>query len=602
MKILQTRGFRGALAAAALLLAFVAGLSLRTDSRPAAGDGAGASAAEAATTWTCSMHPQIQLPEPGSCPLCGMDLIPVESAGESDAGPTRLTLGESARKLAEIRTARAERREVSVEIRLVGKLEADETRVRDITAWVPGRIDRLHVDFTGVSIRAGEPLFDLYSPELISAQEELLQARAAAERLRGSDLESTRLSAERTVEAARERLRLWGLTEDQISGIATRGRANEHVTFFAPTGGVVLAKRAVEGEYVRTGTPVYTLADLSRLWLRLDAYESDVARLAVGQPVEFSAEAYPGESFRGTVAFVDPVLTEKTRTVKVRVDVENPDGRLRPGMFARAVVRSEVPRDEDGPPLVIPETAPLVTGKRAVVYVADASRPGSYAGREIVLGPKAGDVYVVREGLDEGELVVVHGAFKIDSALQIQAKRSMMSADDASEAGEAPLADVPAGILRRLDSVLSAYYAVGDALSHDDHARARRAASQLAEALSETGSTSFPPEAARAWRRSREILAKAGSDLAASSDIDSARRAFDDLSRSLIGAVRRFGASGRVPALVFHCPMAMDSRGADWMQPSPGTENPYYGSQMFTCGSQTEVLVAADESAERGER
>jgi Cu(I)/Ag(I) efflux system membrane fusion protein len=370
-----------------------------------------------AEIWTCSMHPQIRQPKPGQCPICFMDLIPAASHGSgTDTGTREIELSAAARKLAEVETAPVERRSVAVEIRLAGKVQMDETRVATITPRVAGRIDRLYANYTGMAVKPGEPLADLYSPELVSAQQELLQAA----KLPGG-------AAGALAAATRERLRLWGLTAAQIAGIEREGQVRDHVTFSAPLGGVVVEKDAREGQYVETGMRLFTVADLSRVWVLLDAYESDLALLRNGQDIAFEAEAYPGESFQGTIAFIDPVVDSATRIVRVRVEVSNADGRLKPEMFVRAVVRAAVAEEGADAPRVIPATAPLVTGPRAVVYVAVPEREGVFAGRDVVLGPRAGDFYVVRAGLQEGEQVVVNGAFKIDSSLQIQGQPSMMA-------------------------------------------------------------------------------------------------------------------------------------------------------------------------------
>lgn len=605
--------------ASLVVAAFVLGVSLRGGSSPG---GTAPMATEAADTiWTCSMHPQIQLPQPGACPICGMDLIPLTAgADESSSGPASLTLGETARQLAQIRTSRVRRESVRNQVRMVGKLEADETRVRKIAAWVPGRIDRLYVDFTGVPIRAGAKLFDLYSPELFSAQEALLQSVRAAKELERSTLESTEGSSVRMIEAARERLRLWGLTPEQVEAIEGSGRPSDHVTIVAPTSGVVLEKHAVEGAYVQTGSPVYSIADLSVLWLKLNAYESDLAWIKESQSVEFETEAFPGESFEGTVSFVDPMVDERTRTVKVRVNVPNPGGKLRPGMFVRATLLATVGTADGGTPLVIPDTAPLVTGKRAVVYVAHPTEPGRFDGREVTLGARAGDVYVVRDGLAEGEWVVTNGAFKIDSALQIRAKSSMMNpggggpapghdhggaalpASEQATRSPEPISGVPESFRLQVEALLGQYYAVSDALSHDDLATAKTAAAKLSAVLEGTDPSSLPADAQSYWAADSRALRQTARLVADASQITAARDAFYDLSMGMIRTARRFGTTGATPVRVFHCPMAMGGAGADWLQSKEGTENPYYGSQMFRCGSQTEVLgqVSAKPDGQEG--
>jgi len=426
--------------------------------------------------WTCSMHPQIIRDGPGKCPICGMDLVPVSSLGGGEAEERELVVSEEAAKLMEIETTAAVRKMAHVEVRMVGKVDYDETRVRHITAWVSGRIDRLYVDFTGTTVQQGDHLVYLYSPDLISAQAELLGALRAWKNLGSDSPAFVKRSAEATLEAAREKLRLLGLKPEQITEIEKSDRPVTHLTIYSPIGGVVIEKKATEGMYVQTGTHIYTVADLSQVWVKLDAYESDLVWIRYGQKVQFTTEAYPGEVLEGRISFISPVLDPKSRTVKVRVNVANPDGKLKPQMFVRAVVVSQVAeggkvmepelagkwicpmhpsviREQAGVceicgmklvrpeslgyevaeagkklPLVIPASAVLITGKRAVVYVQqEGVEPPTFEGREAVLGPRAGDYYIVKSGLAEGERVVTKGNFKIDSALQIQAKPSMMN-------------------------------------------------------------------------------------------------------------------------------------------------------------------------------
>ena len=465
-----------------VIIAFAAGYFFKSLLQPSAADAehkhpGQKSATQEQQWWTCSMHPEIRRPKPGKCPKCFMDLIPVTSSA-GDVGEREISFSEAAIKLMEIETTAVERKFVTAEIRMAGKIDYDETRVKHITAWVPGRIDRLYVDFTGTQVNKGDHMVYLYSPELLSAQAELLQAVKAAGNFKAGSSELIRRSVLATLEASREKLRLLGVTKEQIEGIEKTGEVVDHLTIYAPMGGIVIHKNAIEGMYIDTGTPIYTVADLSSLWIKLDAYESDLPWIRYGQEVEFTTQAYPGEVFKGRISFIDPFLNAKTRTVKLRVNVDNSEGKLKPEMFIRAVVRSRVAGSGrvmaaemagkwicpmhpavvkteagscdicgmdlvtteslgyvvDSPkeaPLAIPASAPLITGTRAVVYVQvpGAEKP-TYEGREIVLGPRAGDYYIVKSGLAEGEIVVTNGNFKIDSALQIQAKPSMMSAKD----------------------------------------------------------------------------------------------------------------------------------------------------------------------------
>ncbi len=433
-----------------------------------------------AEVWTCSMHPQIQLPKPGKCPICFMDLIPLTDEQTQTSG-SMISFSPSAVHLMEIETAVVERKPAQAQIRLIGKLDYDQTRVKSISAWTAGRIDRLFVDYTGMPVRKGDHMAELYSPDLISAQAELLGALQSAGQIE-SNSPLLRQSADRSVQAARDKLRLLGVTAEQIAQVEKSGKVMDHLTIYAPIGGVVIEKSVSEGMYVQTASPIYTIADLSALWLTLDAYESDLAWLQYGQPVEFTTEAYPGRLFEAKISFISPTLDPKTRTAQVRATVENTEGLLKPELFVRAQVRAslteegrtmsadlkgrwicpmhgDIVRDQAGKcdicqmdlvraetlykpddkpqmPLMIPAEAALITGQnldRAVVYVQiEGQEKPTFVGRQIVLGPRAGAEYIVREGLMEGERVVARGAFKIDSSLQIQARPSMMTIDPAA--------------------------------------------------------------------------------------------------------------------------------------------------------------------------
>ncbi len=449
--------------------------------------------AETPKQWTCSMHPQVRLPEAGDCPICGMDLI--EADAGAGGGAPRVALSAQASQLAAIETAVVERRSVSVHLTLVGKVSYDETRLARITARFGGRIERMFVDYSGTRVERGDHLYELYSPELLVAQQELIEAVRRRRRLQGAGSGSSLIGATATLEAAREKLRLWGLQRWQIDRIVQLGRPQRNVTIYAPIGGIVTLSGALEGSYVNTGTPVFEIADLEKVWVVLDAYESDVQWLRYGQRLTFDVASYPGERFEGSVSFVSPTMDPKTRTVKVRVNVANPGLRLKPGMFVRATVdvpigggdeaggqdaltnlagkwicpmHPEVQRDRKGTcsvcgmklvkaeahwlvgpalagdadgvmPLVVPHSAPLWTGRRSVVFVEEAgAEEPTYALREVVLGTRAGDWYVVVEGLAEGERVVREGAFKLDSALMIRGDRSATSPDHAHGSGSGP--------------------------------------------------------------------------------------------------------------------------------------------------------------------
>lgn len=542
-------------------------------------------AAEDGAIWTCAMHPQIRLGEPGQCPICGMDLIPVQSEDkDAEAGPERITLSERARVNARIRTATVQRRGAGkVERRLLGRVDYDENTLRTVTSWIGGRIDRLHVRVTGERVKRGQVIASLYSPEVYSAHQDLIQARQQRERL-GSATASAQEAAEAALQAGRDRLRLLGVPEPELKRMEKAQRPSEQVLIRTPFAGTVIERLATEGNYVSTGTGLYRVANLSSLWVQLDAYESDLSILKVGQDVSLKVEALPGEEFQGRVTFVDPVLNARTRTARVRIEVRNRDRRLSPGMFAEAIVQSaSVEAGEQ--PLVIPDTAPLFTGRRSVVYVeVPGVKTPTYDARVVRLGSKMGDEYPVLGGLAEGDRVVVNGAFAIDADLQIRGGLAMMTAPDDTEAGPYDqIVQVSDKNQQQLAKIFKHYLELHAALTVDNLEDAKGAAKALAAAVD-----AVKPEAGspfhHAWMPvSRQVSAHA-MHFGHATSLDEARPVFRDLSQQAATMLRVFGNPTDDTLRLAFCPMALGGDGAEWIQRSEHIENPYFGAQMHDCG------------------
>ena len=641
------------------VVAFSLGLLLSGDGNQASStvDQDGHDHAEAEpTTWTCSMHPQIQLPEPGKCPICFMDLIPLESGGGESLEPSQLKMTAAARELARIETTPVRRAFAEAEIRMVGRLTYDETRLSDITAWVPGRLDTLYADYTGVRVARGDHMVSIYSPDLVAAQEELIQARKALETISDRS-EILRSTARATVDAAREKLRLSGLTEQQINRIENSGAVTDQLTIYAPAGGTVVEKHAKEGQYVKTGTRIYTIADLTKLWATFEAYESDLPWLRYGQSVQFTSPSFPGEVFTAIITFIDPVINEKTRTARIRAIVDNPKLRLKPDMFVSGVVSSKLDSEgnviderlagkwispmhpevvKSGPgvcdvcgmdlvpaeslgystmvasdeaPLLIPSSAPLLTGKRAVVYVQirDGEDGPVFEGRQVRLGPRAGDFFVVKSGLEEGEAVVTNGAFKIDAELQIQAKPSMMAAEQAGpiesrpEAGRETETSQPIAIgdsaRQALTPIYNAYFDAQMALANDDLSTARSAFARLAEDAESVPMQLFEGEAHDLWMKRSRQLAENARNGSTAGGFDQARASFREVSAAVIDLHAAFGHSGDQDFFLTFCPMAFDNEGAFWLQREDIVWNSFYGEQMLRCGTIKDTLATAAASS-----
>ncbi len=595
----------------------------RPATRPAGSETAGPQ------MYTCSMHPQVRLPDPDAkCPICFMDLFAVTADDGGAGGERRLVLSDASIKLAGIDTTRVARFFPTAEVRLFGKITYDQTRVARITSYFAGRLDRLFVDYVGVPIREGDHLAEIYSPELLAAFEELRLARLAVDQSR-SQSELVRSISRLTVEAARDKLRLFGLEPQQIQAAERGEMTGDRFTVYSPIGGVVTHLAALEGDYVGTGTPIATVADLSRLWLLLEAYESQLPLLRWGQRVTFTVAAHPGETFTGVISFIAPVVDDRTRTAVVRVAIDNSDGRLKPGMFATAVARMQLAADgrvvsnalagkwvspmhpevvKDGPgacdvcgmdlvraedlgvagdptpyvePLVVPKTAVLVTGRRAVVYVLvpDTAKP-TFEGREITLGPRAGDLYIVRAGLSEGDEVVTNGVFKIDSAMQIAAKPSMMMPTTRSAAASVRDA-VPEHFVAGLDFVYEAYLAAQRALASDDLDGFIVATGDMGRAIDLVDTGGLASEPLGKWRQAASRLTV----VSPPADIALARSVFERMSHAAIDLEKRFGHPGTQTWHLAFCPMAFDNAGAVWLQRDEVVHNPYFGASMPLCGT-----------------
>lgn len=424
--------------------------------------------------YACPMMCTPPLAAPGECPVCGMALAPVEG-GEltrnhnHDLAPaakggwqaSRIELSAQAIQLADIRVAPVIRQAATAEISLFGKIDYDPAHMTKLSAFMPGVIDRVYVKRAGQFVRWGDPLFDIYSSDLQETQKQLIElmpyvpsflafqsgqphvAQEVPVQDRKTDTseagDEQRKAAYRKMAAIRHKLSILGLPKRDIDELMKVGEATGIATVYASMYGQVVEQNAYEGTYINTGTTIFTLADPKYVWARLDAYETDFPWLRKGQAVRFETTAYPGERFTAKVVYIDPVFNPETRTFSVGALLAEQGGRLKAGMLIRATVQAQLDatgqvaaRSDTGTsaPLLIPSSAPLITGRRAVVYVAVPGEAGQFEGREIVLGPKARDHYVVLDGLQEGEQVVFNGNFKIDSAIQILARSSMMTMQD----------------------------------------------------------------------------------------------------------------------------------------------------------------------------
>jgi Cu(I)/Ag(I) efflux system membrane fusion protein len=374
---------------------------------------------DAATgVWTCSMHPQIRQDKPGKCPLCAMDLIPVQSMSAPVSHPDAVVLSKEAAALADIQTMTAAYSIPVKEIKLYGTIQPNANLFRSQVSHVNGRIERLSVHFVGETVREGQVIAGIYSPDLLNAQQELLEA--------------TKMQNAPLLDAAREKLRLWKMTDAQIAEVEQSGKPSPIVDITAGVGGVVVEKNVSHGDYVSTGSTLFTLTDLSSVWAVFEAYESDLPHLKTGDKLRFTVQALPEKEFAGKITFIDPTLDKTTRTVKIRVEAANVGMQLKPEMYANAMIQTAQGKERNA--VVIPRTAVLWTGKRSIVYVRqqDSEMP-AFSLREIELGASLGDSCIVLSGIDAGEEIVTSGAFTVDAAAQLEGKASMMNTGTKAE-------------------------------------------------------------------------------------------------------------------------------------------------------------------------
>jgi membrane fusion protein, copper/silver efflux system len=541
-----------------------------------------------ATVWTCSMDPQVRQPEPGKCPICGMDLIPLEE-DDSEGDPLEVRMSPTAMQLADVRTAAIGYGSPVREVRLNGKVQPDERLVYSQVTHIDGRVEQLAVNFTGEPVRRGQQLASIYSPELVTAQDELFAA------LKIKDMQPA------LFEAAKQKLKNWKLTDQQIEKILSSGKPQERFPILADVSGIVLEKRVNLGDYLMRGMPLYDVVDLSRVWVLFDVYESDMPWAKVGSMVDFTVQSLPGEQFKGRIAFIDPVIDPMTRVAKARVETANPGGRLKPEMFASGVIKTQLAGKKES--LIVPKSAVLWTGERSVVYVKKATDTGvSFLMREVTLGPLTGDGYLVKEGLQAGEEIAVSGAFSIDAAAQLAGKPSMMSPEGGAAAtghqhgDPTPAAGAPAKPMQVSNQARAAvqqlfdhYFPMKDALVKEDFATAKKQAGDLKKAFEKTSMSLFTGPAHDHWMAHSSPALEAAGKIAAAKDVEEARRHFKPLSGQMVALAKAFGPFNST-VYVQHCPMADNDTGADWLSLDEQILNPYFGDKMLKCGRVTETI------------
>ncbi len=558
---------------------------------------------EPGTLWTCAMHPQIQMEAPGNCPICGMELIPMESGDEGDAeGDYTVKLSEVAMKIAEVSTVAVERKAPYKEVYLPGKVMPDERRIAELTSRFPGRIEKLYVNFTGQKVRKGQILAKIYSPELVTAQRELFEAMKFQE------------TNPAYYRAARNKLKLWDLTEGQIDEIAESGDVKFYFDVLSPLTGTVTMRMVSLGDYVKEGTSLFEIIDLSHVWVMFDAYESDIPWIKLGDIIKFKIKSIPNEIFESTVTFIDPVINPKSRVAGVRAELNNRKDLLKPEMLASGTLKTMLPGG--GEQLLVPKSAVLWSGKKAIVYVRTNNHDNMFRFTEITLGADAGDSYVVLDGLKDGELVATNGVFKIDAAAQLKGEKSMMNPEGGKPAlgGHAGMnmggetmkegegkeetkektsmqeqMAIDPKFKAQLAEVVNAYLALKEAFVATDVKEAVSKAKAVKSAMGNVKMELLEGNNHVMWMDMMKPINRSLETIIASSAIEKQRLAFADLTDGIYNSVKMFKVTGLNLYYQF-CPMARDGEGAYWLSLEARIRNPYYGEAMLTCGETKERI------------
>jgi Cu(I)/Ag(I) efflux system membrane fusion protein len=508
-------------------------------------------------SFACPMHPWIHSPHPGKCTICGMDLVRITDAGDNAAAaPGLVRLTPAAIATVGVETTPIVRQTLVRTVRVNGTIDDDDSRHRLLTARTEGRIEKLHVTLVGAVVNAGEPLYDLYSPELQTAQREFVQL------VRAGDLAAGALPA------VRARLEQMGMTARQLEELVTTGEPKLITTIFAPEAGTVVEKSVYQGQWVKTGDTLFAVADFSRMWFLFDAYEQDLPWLQVGQRVEITTRAVPGEVLEAPIDFIDPNFNESTHTTRVRVTLANPHinaagaGHL---LFHRVLAEARV-FIETPAVLTAPRSALLDRGAGPVVYVQENA--GEFRPRPVRVGRRGDALVEILDGLNEGERVVTTGALLVDAQAQLALEGSPDAAHDGSRAApaksnipddrEAAVPSVSADDPAR--SLAIAAVEAADALANDDFARYR----ELSGRLSALGAK-FPQ------------LPR----LQIGEDLKAARRSFEPWSTAVADLLRP--RRSELGLKIFECPMTPRGRGR-WLQHHQPLKNPFFGSAMPDCG------------------
>lgn len=522
---------------------------------------------EAVEFWTCSMHPNVRSQEPGDCPLCGMDLIPANSGG-SEVDNSAITLSDNQIRIANIATMKVGSASSGSSVALNGKIGIDERKKFTQPSHFTGRVEQLYINYEGATVSNGQKLATIYSPELIVMQKELLSAYKQKD------------DNPELYNSVKRKLKLKKIHDSQIEEIVNSGEVVSKFPIYAHQAGVVTELFIRTGSHVATGDPIIGLANLNNLWVKFDAYESDLADINIGDVVNFKVPAYPNQTFKSKIDYIDPIINKDTRTARIRGSVNNTNGFLKPEMLVNGSVNS----NSESEILTIPKSSVLWTGERSVVYV---KVPGTdehiFEAREVRIGKLTDAGYPVVNGLEQGEEVAISGAFSIDAAAQIAGKKNMMTMSGKPKSKEKKH-DHKSETKKAIDlsGMLPNYMELQEAFVATDLAKAKEIAKKYAGYISDNILNSNELKQSD-YEKEVESIVDLSKGIAEDSDIEKARKKFSNISVLMIDIIDATNsyADG---LYVMKCPMATVGDSAVWLSKTKKVLNPYYGDEMLNCG------------------
>ncbi|MEO0507463.1 MAG: efflux RND transporter periplasmic adaptor subunit [Bacteroidota bacterium] len=516
--------------------------------------------------WTCSMHPEIDGEENGTCPICGMDLVFMPHSHD-EGSPNHFEMTAQAIALANVQTLTVgESSGKEISIPLSGKITTNKNTDAVQTILYDGRIDEFYANTVGKKVRKGQAIGKVYSPELYLAQDKLLTSV------------SYRDSHQKLYDAARNTLGLWKVTDAQIEEMLKSGKPMDNFPLYADVSGTIVEVLGAKGQFYKQGDALYRIADLSTVWAELEAHENHLANLAVGQSVELQTSALPGTRITGKVALIEPILQTHQRVAKVRVVIPN-SYRLKPGMFVEATVKGNSQNNA----ILLPKSAVLWTGKRSLVYKKVHTDQTVFEALEVELGQSYGNEYEILDGLNLGDEIVTNGTFTLDAAAQLQGKLSMTSLPKVKPEAARTDKDLSSPVPIQIESdsdistVLNHYFGLKNALVASDFKIAQGKVKALGESI----------KAEKHINHTK--LPSLIQTLVEAKDLEAQRKAFKPFSKDFLAFVKQHNGLEET-LYVQYCPMADNNRGGFWLSLQEEIRNPYFGDKMLICGKVTEVL------------